>query len=309
MHHQKQLIALAEKIISEACNSLEKRTPNLTWRTACEALLEEFPADHPAWGFGLKFPNSNGPHQPPITFSLVLQYRKVSHRSWLSIERRAYSIAQQSVNAAFDKRCSPAAEALRSVYPSYVRHSQGRRVEKAWRNLTICRLCWRLAPFEIGFTHKQSVCDLHKARTSKYQQANRLLTEFKETLFAMLQERGNNSELINIIFPLDPTKQNPDHTPSTLALLADIYPFAIGYIRSQGKDFTDIRQLIAGLVGDSAENSPGIAAVKQEIERMTIEPSLVIGHLVHCEAWQSVYAKHPYGGRRKGAGCRPATLG
>lgn len=307
MHHQ-QLIALAEKIISEAYSNLEKRTPNLTWRTVCEALLEKLPADHPAWGFGLRFPHSHSSHQTAITYSLVLQYKKITHRSWLSIERRAYSIAQQSVNSAFDKRCAPVAEALRSVYPSYLKYSQGRRVEKAWENLTICRLCWRLAPLEIGITHKQSVCALHKARTPKYQQANRLLPEFKETLFATLQKRGNNSDLINRIFPLDPTKQQPDHTPATLALLADIYPFAIDYIRSQGTDFTDIRQLIAGLVGDSAENSLGIAAVKQEIERMIIEPSLVIGHLIHCETWQSVYAKHPRGGRRKGAGRRSATL-
>ena len=234
-------ISSAEMVISEACNHLEILTPNSVWKAVCAAILNAYPIDHPAWTYGWRFPC----RQTNITYSLVSFYSKKTIRSWIGIERCAYDIAQAS--AAFDKRPSEIAEALRSTYAIYFKPRPTRTNGNYWnsKKFTICKLCWRLAPLDF----KSNVCDKHKARTPEYQKAYRHLSEAEEAIKTMLLSRPYDRELINIIFPTN-LHQKADNSPEILLKLAQFFPFAFTYISKQGKDPTNIRQLIEGLVGE-----------------------------------------------------------
>jgi len=303
-----------------------KRKPNHIFKAVCAALLEKYPVEHPGWGYDkieLKLGNEKDPR---LTYNLVKHFGKGTHRTWSEIEKITYDIAHAS--EAFDIQPSPISEALRSLRQLRAQHRPfitTRKKVKTWEHLTICKYCWRLAPSakknditlvkyqgKTFFNNDKSVCDKHSRKNSEYHKSYRIYLEVTSKLHESYTESGlpkhsEKKELINIVFPLSPSIKADLH-PNTLKKLELFYPLTFTYIREKGYEPTNFKQLVDALLGDSANdghngtlpNKAGINAVKKEIENIIINPTMIAGHIEHCEVWLSIYAKHKHGGKRRG---------
>jgi|GEM_PF-3325964 len=240
--------------------------------------------------------------RPEIFDAWRNQLPAAHYRSWKGLEEAAQKLHRYASMIFYgDLEATQAAEEAASAIYGLIPLINGPRKrlksphDREWDSLAFCNLCWRLAPAGKATGRRPALCARHQPRTSGYQQARRLKydlaaippglprshknvrhftvrQEYKDTFARILTQMRGADSFNELIIRL----------PCLQARYATHLRDAETLLRALFLDIPDPYGKIAMAI-------PGMA---RDLDKIT-------DILWYAEAWLSLQANHPHGGKRK----------
>lgn len=236
------------------------------------------------------------------------QLPSAHYRGWKGLEEAARNLHYQASrifhgDAEAIRAAEDAANAIYGLIPLIKGPRKRPRAlhDREWDSLAFCKLCWRLAPSGKATSRRPAYCARHQPRTPEYQRARRLKYDLETVPRGYSSSKkytrhfAVRSEYTDTFIRIRGQMRGAGSFPELVARLP--------CLQAEYKDFLrDAATLLSALLLDVPDPHGKIAAA---IPALASDLEEIAGVLLHAEAWLSLQASHPHGGKRARQGGGP----